>query len=87
MLRFWQFTDNEMEDYLPEIYWTKDEMDFGDKIIDKYIQNDKKEFGCIMISERFGLFKFPTINIFLKPESFKIFNSDIIFPKLISLYS
>lgn len=54
MLRFWQFTDNEMEDYLPEIYWTKDEMDFGDKIIEKYIQNDKKEFGCIMISERFG---------------------------------
>ena len=33
MLRFWQFEDNEMEDYIPEIYWTDEEKKFGDKII------------------------------------------------------
>ena len=38
MLKFWQFSENEYKDYLPEIYWTDEEKEFGNKIIRKYIE-------------------------------------------------
>ena len=52
MLKFWQFEDNEMEDYLPEIYWTTEEKTLGDAIIKDMVGDE--EYGCLMISDRFG---------------------------------
>ena len=52
MLKFWQFSNTEMEDYLPEMYWTDDEKKFGDKIIKEYIGDG--DFGCLLMSDRFG---------------------------------
>ena len=52
MLKFWQFNDDEMEDYLPEIYWTDEEKKLGDDII--YEAARDSEFGCLLISDRFG---------------------------------
>lgn len=52
MLKFWQFTDKEMEDSRPELYWSDDEKRFGDKIIKEYVGG--KEYGCLLVSDRFG---------------------------------
>lgn len=52
MLKFWQFEDGEMEDYLPEIYWTPEEETLGNAIIKDIIGDE--DFGCLMISDRFG---------------------------------
>ena len=52
ILKFWQFNKNEYEDSQPELYWSNEEKELGDKIINKYIGN--KEFGSLLISNRFG---------------------------------
>jgi|TARA_B110000977_G_C11053219_1_gene483092 hypothetical protein len=52
MLEFWQFTDEEMSDSQPELYWSDDEKKLGDDIIHQFV--DDKEFGCLLISDRFG---------------------------------
>ena len=52
MLKFWQFEENEYEDSQPEIYWTEEEKELGDKIIKEHVGD--REFGCLLISERFG---------------------------------
>ena len=52
ILKFWQFEENEYKDSQPEIYWSKEEKELGNNIIKKYVGN--KEFGCLLISERFG---------------------------------
>ena len=52
MLKFWQFNENEYEDSQPELYWSKEEKELGDKIIKKYVGD--KEFGCLLVSNRFG---------------------------------
>jgi len=52
MLTFWQFNDEEMKDSQPEMYWSDDERELGDAIIDEYVGD--KEFGCLLISDRFG---------------------------------
>ncbi len=51
MLRFWQFTDEEMSDSQPEMYWSENEKNFGDMIISDH---SKGEFGSLLISDRFG---------------------------------
>ena len=51
MLKFWQFTDNEMSDCQPEMYWSDEEKEFGDKIINRYVDGD---FGFLLVSKRFG---------------------------------
>ncbi len=51
MLKFWQFTDEEMKDSQPEIYWSQEEKNFGDLII---YDHCKEEFGSLLISDRFG---------------------------------
>ena len=51
MLMFWQFTDSELQDSQPEMYWTQQEKDLGDYIIDKHCDGD---FGCLLVSNRFG---------------------------------
>jgi len=52
MLTFWQFTNEEMSDSQPEMYWSDKEMELGDAIIKTYVGD--KEFGCLLISDRFG---------------------------------
>ncbi len=51
MLKFWQFTDGEMDDYQPEVYWSDEEKEFGDKIIENHVDGD---FGYLLITNRFG---------------------------------
>jgi hypothetical protein len=52
MLGFWQFTDKEMMDSQPEMYWGDEEKKLGDDIIHQAA--DDSEFGCLLISDRFG---------------------------------
>ncbi|MBC8428462.1 hypothetical protein H8D04_01120 [bacterium] len=52
MLKFWQFTEEEMSDSQPEMYWSNEEKKFGDEIIKEYVGN--KEFGSLLVSDRFG---------------------------------
>ena len=52
MLTFWQFSKEEMKDSQPELYWLDEEKELGDAIIEEYV--GKKEFGCLLISDRFG---------------------------------
>lgn len=51
MLRFWQFTEEELNDITPEIYWDDDEKKFAQNIIDYHTPNNK--FGTLLISNRF----------------------------------
>ena len=48
LLRFWQFED--FGDIEPELYFSKEEIEFGDKIIQEYAYG---EFGTLLISNRF----------------------------------
>ena len=52
MLIFWQFSVEEMKDSQPEMYWFDKEIELGDAIIKEYVGD--KEFGCLLISDRFG---------------------------------
>ena len=52
MLRFWQFTDEEIRDYQPEMYWSSEEETLGNAIIKDKTKG--KDFGCLLVSERFG---------------------------------
>ena len=55
MLEFWQFEDKEVMDSQPEMYWSFEEEKLGHSIISEYVYEDKwKEFGCLLISDRFG---------------------------------
>ena len=51
MLKFWQFEENEMEDCAPELYFSDDEKELGDKIIKEHVGD--KEFGSLLISNRY----------------------------------
>lgn len=52
MLKFWQFKENEYIDSAPEIYFSKEEEQFGDKLIKQTFNN--KEFGYIGASSTYG---------------------------------
>jgi len=52
MLKFWQFTVEEMKDCQPEIYWSDEEKKFGDSIIHETAGDS--DFGCLLVSDRFG---------------------------------
>jgi len=52
ILRFWQFEEDEYKDSAPELYFSDDEKELGEKIIKEYV--GEKEFGCLLISNRFG---------------------------------
>jgi len=52
MLEFWQFTEEEMSDSRPEMYWSDEEKELGDVIIHETA--DDSEFGCLLVSDRFG---------------------------------
>jgi hypothetical protein len=48
MLKFWQFTEEESKDYLPELYFSEDEIQYGDSIIQEYIKSDT--FGTLLLT-------------------------------------
>ena len=48
MLNFWQFTEEESEDYLPELYFSEDEIQYGNSIIQEYIKSDT--FGTLLLT-------------------------------------
>ncbi len=52
MLKFWQFDEKEYIDSQPEMYWSKEEKNIGDEIISRFV--GKNDFGCLLISDRFG---------------------------------
>ena len=51
MLKFWQFKESEYEDYYPELYFSDEEKQIGDDIIDRFVGKD--EFGGLLITNRF----------------------------------
>lgn len=51
ILKFWQFNSDEYNDSQPEMYWSDEEKKLGDYIIKNHC---KKDFGCLLISDRFG---------------------------------
>ncbi|MAJ22540.1 MAG: hypothetical protein CMI75_01985 [Candidatus Pelagibacter sp.] len=52
MLKFWQFGEKEYQDSQPELYFSDDEKKLGDEIIKQFIGD--KEFGCLLVSDRYG---------------------------------
>ena len=50
MLKFWQFEEDECGDSKPEIYFSDDEIELGNKIIAEHTDG---EFGCLLISDRY----------------------------------
>ena len=51
MLKFWQFNDDEIKDYHPDLYFTKEEKQFGNQIIKEFLGD--KEFAGLLITNRF----------------------------------
>ena len=51
MLKFWQFNDDEIKDYHPDLYFTKEEKQLGNEIIKEFLGN--KEFAGLLITNRF----------------------------------
>ncbi len=70
MLKFWQFEESEMEDCRPEMYWSDEEKEFGDKIIKQVVGDE--DFGGLLVSNRFGTQYGTYDEKTLKNESIKI---------------
>lgn len=51
ILRFWQFTEDELSDISPEIYWDEQEINFAEAIIKEHTSN--KNYGTLLISNRY----------------------------------
>ena len=51
MLKFWRFEEHEMEDCQPELYWSEDEVEEGDKLIKQMF--GEEEFGFLYIDDYF----------------------------------
>jgi len=52
MLKFWQFSDSEMADSNPDIYFDQNEIDTGDRLIKTLMNNE--QYGYISVSSTFG---------------------------------
>lgn len=48
MLRFWQFSEDELQDHLPELYFSDDEIEMGNDIIKNYINDEK--YGTLLLT-------------------------------------
>ena len=51
MLKFWRFTDKESIDHLPDLYWSENERQEGDKIINEYTID--QNYGFLYIDDDF----------------------------------
>ena len=68
ILLFWQFSENEIQNYYPELYFTKNEIEEGNRIIQQYF-SDKKFGGLICTTSKLEDGKF-----FNSEENGKIIN-------------
>ena len=50
MLKFWQFEEDEYQDSQPELYFSEEEIEMGNKIIGEHTNGD---FGTLLISNRY----------------------------------
>ncbi len=51
MLKFWQFEEFEYQNYYPDLYFSDEEINTGDDIINEFV--GKNNFGGLLISNRF----------------------------------
>ena len=51
ILKFWQFEENEYQDSQPDLYFSKEEKELGNKIIKEHAGDN--EFGSLLISNRY----------------------------------
>jgi hypothetical protein len=49
ILKFWKFSDDEMIDSQPDLYWSEEEKNEGDALIEKYLGN--KDYGFLYIDD------------------------------------
>lgn len=66
MLRFWQFKENELQDHLPELYFSKEEIEEGDYIIKKHVGENK--FGTLLLTNTVKEYYSDNINNLLLNE-------------------
>lgn len=77
MLRFWQFKESEIIDYMPELYFDKDEINLGNHIINQYCEN--KQFGTLLLTN--------TVKDYYPEETNKILLDEIKkFPNMVYFY-
>jgi hypothetical protein len=65
MLKFWQFTDEETQDYLPELYFSSEEIKIGDEIIETYTSG---EYGTLLLTNTVKEYYSDDINNLLLKE-------------------
>jgi hypothetical protein len=65
MLRFWQFTDDEVQDHLPELYFSPEETSIGNKIIETYTNG---EYGTLLLTNTVKEYYSDDINNLLLKE-------------------
>ena len=65
MLKFWQFTDEEIQDYLPELYFSPEEIKIGDEIIETYTS---EEYGTLLLTNTVKEYYSDDINNLLLKE-------------------
>lgn len=50
MLKYWRFEEYEYKDSQPELYFSSEEIEEGNNIINEYMKND---YGCLLISNKY----------------------------------
>jgi hypothetical protein len=71
MLKYWRFTTEECEDNLPELFFTDEEKEEGEKIIKQYVPNGGK-FGCLLLSKTYIETKAKTDKLVEKLKEFPV---------------
>ena len=71
MLKFWQFEGNEYINSQPELYFSDEEINLGNKIIEEYVGNN--EFGALIISDRYDFSSDILINKVLEDNAIPYF--------------
>ena len=69
MLKFWQFSKEEMEDCLPELYFSQEEKDLGDGVIFQYFKNSN--FGTLLLTNTIKEYYSDQVNSLLLEETAK----------------
>jgi len=65
MLKFWQFTDDEIKDHLPELYFSPEEIKIGEEIIKTYTNGT---FGTLLLTNTVKEYYSDDINSLLLKE-------------------
>jgi hypothetical protein len=65
MLKFWQFTNDETQDHLPELYFSQEEIEIGEEIIKTYTD---RIFGTLLLTNTVKEYYSDDINNLLLKE-------------------